>query len=93
MLLSGDRQERQQQLGAVLDGYLQFRDFNFAELRLIEALRSLRMLHFAGWLAQRWSDPAFPSAFPWFGTEVYWGSLILQLREQLSAMDEPPLVY
>jgi len=54
-------------------------------------LRTLRMMHHAAWLARRWSDPAFPVAFPWFNTERYWGEHILELREQLSALQEPPL--
>jgi len=68
-----------------------FFDFDDRELSLIESLRTLRMMHHAAWLARRWSDPAFPVAFPWFNTERYWGEHILELREQLSALQEPPL--
>ena len=91
MLLSGDRQRQMVQLDAILEGYEQFNEFNPMELRLIESLRSLRMLHYSAWLAKRWSDPAFPTAFPWFNTVQYWGEQILQLREQLGALQEPPL--
>lgn len=91
MLLSGDRQEMQIQLADVLEGYRQFHHFNMAELQMIEALRTLRMLHHAAWLARRWEDPAFPAAFPWFGEPRYGENLILSLREQLSAMQEPAL--
>ncbi|MDZ4729750.1 MAG: serine/threonine protein kinase [Xanthomonadales bacterium] len=91
MLLSGDRQEMQIQLADVLEGYRQFHHFNMAELQMIEALRTLRMLHHAAWLARRWEDPAFPVAFPWFGEPRYGENLILSLREQLSAMQEPAL--
>ncbi len=91
MLLSGNRERQTQQLGHVLDGYEEFCDFNRAELSLIEGLRSLRLMHYAAWLAKRWQDPAFPQAFPWFNTERYWAEHILELREQMSAMDEPPL--
>jgi len=93
MLLSGERHEQQRQLGVILDGYTEFRDFDESELRLIEPLRTLRMLHFAAWLGQRWQDPAFPRAFPWFNGPSYWGSLILDLRMQLSALQEPALIY
>jgi Ser/Thr protein kinase RdoA (MazF antagonist) len=68
-----------------------FADFDRTELLLIEPLRTLRLIHYAGWLAERWSDPAFPAAFPWFGTERYWQDQILALKEQIAAMDEPPL--
>ncbi|MFY0663115.1 MAG: serine/threonine protein kinase [Natronospirillum sp.] len=91
MLLAGDRQQQTGSLGAVMDGYAQFRDFDFRELALIEPLRALRSLHYAAWLARRWQDPSFPMHFPWFGTERYWGEHIQVLREQLQAQDEPPL--
>ena len=77
------------QLGQVLEGYEMFADFDRRELALIEALRTLRMLHYAAWLARRWDDPAFPLAFPWFGTQGYWERHILELREQFSLLSEP----
>ena len=92
MLLSGDRDAMQKQLRHVLDGYERLRDFDRRELHLIEALRTLRLLHYAAWIAQRWEDPAFPAAFPWFGGKLYWQDRILELREQVALMDEPPLV-
>jgi Ser/Thr protein kinase RdoA (MazF antagonist) len=91
MLLSGEREERERQLGWLLEGYFEFHDFDPRELRLIEPLRTLRMIHYAGWLARRWDDPAFPAAFPWFNTQRYWQDHILALREQAAALDEPPL--
>jgi len=91
MLLSGDRTSMERQLRDVLRGYEQFHDFDRRALHLVEALRTLRLLHYAGWIAQRWSDPAFPAAFPWFGTQRYWQDRILELREQIALMDEPPL--
>ena len=91
MLLSGDRAETTAQLSHVIGGYREFHDFNPSELALIEALRTLRMIHYAGWLARRWDDPAFPASFPWFNTQRYWQDQILALREQCAAMDEPPL--
>ncbi|MFT3931880.1 MAG: serine/threonine protein kinase [Spongiibacteraceae bacterium] len=91
MLLSGERHERIAQLSEILEGYNEFYDFDLRELALIEALRTLRLMHFAAWIARRWQDPAFPLAFPWFGSERYWAEHILELREQLFALDEPPL--
>ncbi len=92
MLLSGDRLQQTGQMSDILEGYEQFCEFNPAELALIEGLRSLRIMHYAAWLARRWDDPAFPRVFTWFNTERYWGEHILELREQLAALDEPPLV-
>lgn len=91
MLLSGDRSSMEAQLAVVLRGYRSFRDFDLRELALVEALRTLRLLHYSAWIARRWQDPAFPAAFPWFNSQRYWQDRILELREQVAAMDEPPL--
>jgi Ser/Thr protein kinase RdoA (MazF antagonist) len=91
MLLSGDRADMTKQLAEVLAGYEDFFDFNPRELYLIEALRTLRLIYYSAWLARRWDDPAFPAAFPWFNTQRYWQDRILELREQISLMDEVPL--
>ncbi|MBP6898928.1 MAG: serine/threonine protein kinase [Burkholderiaceae bacterium] len=91
MLLSGEPEAMAAQLAAVLGGYRQFKRFDSRELALIEPLRTLRMLHHSAWLAERWADPAFPPAFPWFGSAAYWGQQTTQLREQIEAMARPPL--
>jgi Ser/Thr protein kinase RdoA (MazF antagonist) len=91
MLLSGERDSMQRQLAAVLRGYEQFCDFDARGLSLVEPLRTLRLLHYAAWIGERWDDPAFPAAFPWFGTPRYWQDRVLELREQVAAMDELPL--
>ncbi len=91
MLLSGDRADQSRQLTDVLAGYEEFFDFDTRELHLIEALRTLRLIHYSAWLARRWDDPAFPAAFPWFNTQRYWQDRILELREQIALMDESPL--
>ncbi|WP_153162510.1 serine/threonine protein kinase [Zoogloea sp. 1C4] len=91
MLLSGDAPAMARQLDHVLEGYEQFADFDPASLHLVEALRTLRLIHYAGWIARRWDDPAFPAAFSWFDTPRYWQDMILSLREQVALMDESPL--
>ena len=91
MLLSGDRQEQSIQLSEIVEGYNEFHDFDSRQLNLVEALRTLRMVHYAYWLAQRWTDPAFPQAFPWFGNDRYWEEHILSLREQAAMLNEPVL--
>jgi Ser/Thr protein kinase RdoA (MazF antagonist) len=91
MMLSGDRNQRQAQLLELAEGYNEFHDFRASELDLIESLRTLRLMHYSAWLARRWQDPAFPMSFPWFNTERYWAEHILELREQLFLLDEPPL--
>jgi len=92
MLLSGDTDEMSGQMGDLLEGYGQFMDFDPRELLLIEPLRTLRMIHYSAWLARRWDDPAFPRAFPWFEEPRYWEQHILDLREQLAAIEQPPPV-
>jgi Ser/Thr protein kinase RdoA (MazF antagonist) len=91
MLLSGDRAEQRQQLTELLTGYEAFCDFDPRELHLVEALRTLRLIYYSAWLARRWHDPAFPVAFPWFATPRYWQDRILELREQVALLAEPPL--
>jgi Ser/Thr protein kinase RdoA (MazF antagonist) len=91
MLLSGDREMMMQQLADVVTGYRDFNEFDPRELHLVEALRTLRLIHYSAWIARRWDDPAFPAAFPWFGTQRYWQDRILEMREQIAAMDEAPL--
>ena len=91
MLLSGDRAEMTLQLNHLLTGYQTFYDFNANELHLLEALRTLRLIHYSAWIAKRWDDPAFPMAFPWFNTARYWQDRIIELREQIALMDEEPI--
>ena len=91
MLLAGDCGTATGQLAAVMEGYRDFNDFDPRELVLIEALRTLRLIHYAGWLARRWDDPAFPASFPFFNTQRYWQDHVLTLREQAAALDEEPL--
>ncbi len=91
MMLSGERAEKVMQLDTILEAYQEFNDFNVNELKLIEPLRGLRMVHYMAWLAKRWQDPAFPIAFPWFDDPKYWESQVLAFKEQISALNEPPL--
>ena len=91
MLLSGDRASMTRQLADVLSGYEDFHEFDPRELHLLEALRTLRLIHYSAWIARRWDDPAFPAAFPWFNTQRYWQDRILEMKEQIALMDEAPL--
>ena len=91
MFLNGERHDRQLQLSELIEGYSEFCDFDPRQLRWIEALRTMRLIHYAAWLARRWEDPAFPRSFTWFNTERYWADHILELREQMSALQEEPL--
>ena len=88
MLLSGEPKQIEDQLTKILEGYCEFHDFNLRERHLIEPLRTLRMLHFSGWLAKRWADPAFPISFPWFNTPVYWQNQLINLNEQIELLEQ-----
>jgi Ser/Thr protein kinase RdoA (MazF antagonist) len=91
MLLSGDRASMTKQLSDVIAGYEDFAEFDRRELALVEALRTLRLIHYSAWIARRWDDPAFPAAFTWFNTQRYWQDRVLELKEQIALMDEAPL--
>ncbi|MGB1198052.1 MAG: serine/threonine protein kinase [Thalassotalea sp.] len=91
MMLSGDRQQQTLQLDTLLMGYEEFHSFDTKQLALIESLRSMRVVNYMAWLSKRWQDPAFPHSFPWFNTEKYWEQQILMLKEQFSALQQPPL--
>ena len=93
MFLSGDRDYMTARLADLLEGYTEFRELDIRELHIVEALRTLRLLHYSAWIARRWDDPAFPLAFPHFNTQHYWEDHILTLREQAALMDEPPLIW
>lgn len=86
MLLPGERQAVEAALHHLLDGYRDFMEFDDRELLLIEPLRTLRMIHHSAWLAERWSDPAFPIAFPWFESPSYWQQQAIELNEQVERM-------
>lgn len=87
LLSSSNKSELKRQLDCILDGYYEFYDFDWRELKLIESLRTLRMIHYAGWLARRWQDPAFPLNFPWFNTPRYWQEQLHHLREQSDLLE------
>jgi len=91
MLLSGSRQEMALQLSFLREGYETFRPLDSREVALIEPLRTLRMIHYAAWIARRWHDPAFPNAFPWFNTPQYWQEHLSLLEQQRIELEQPPL--
>ena len=91
MLLSGDRARQTAQLNEIIEGYNEFSEFPLQQIKYIESLRTLRIMYFSAWLANRWYDPAFPRAFPWFNTTQYWEQHILDLREQLGELNEPAI--
>lgn len=72
MLFRHDEDDFGEELDAFLGGYTELRDFDEAQLDLMEGLRGLRILHYAAWIARRWNDPSFPKIFPDFGTDSYW---------------------
>lgn len=90
MLLPGDPAGAEQAARHLLEGYESIRDFDRRELGLVEPLRALRMIYHSAWIAERWADPAFPAAFPWFGSAAYWSQQTTQLREQCERMSNEP---
>jgi len=92
MFLSGDRAQKMWQLSELKEGYSEFREFPAHQLRWVEIFRTMRIIYYSAWLARRWDDPAFPKAFPWFNTVRYWSDHILELREQMAALEEEHLI-
>lgn len=86
MLVSGDIDEQRNQLTDLLIGYEDFCEFDWREVKLIEPLRTLRMLHHSAWLCNRWEDPAFPAAFPWFTEGAYWEEQTRLLSLQIASI-------
>ncbi|WP_017443874.1 serine/threonine protein kinase [Gayadomonas joobiniege] len=91
MMLSGSRDNQMLQLDTMLEGYQEFSELDAKELKLIEPLRAMRMVHYMGWIAKRWQDPAFQHSFSWFAEQKYWEGQILAFKEQLAQLDEEPL--
>lgn len=73
-------------LDLLLEGYAEFRDFDRRELTLVEPLRLMRQIHYAGWIAQRWDDPAFPRAFPFAAEARWWERHLDDLREAATTL-------
>jgi Ser/Thr protein kinase RdoA (MazF antagonist) len=92
MFIAGSPDRMRREWAELLEGYEQFAHFEARQARLIEALRAVRMLNHAAWVVQRWSDPAFPRAFPWFGEPRHWERHVDELREQLAALEDQPLL-
>lgn len=78
---------------AFFEAYEQMNDFPMDQLKHIDSLRALRMIHFNAWLAKRWSDPLFQNTFPQFATERYWDEHYNDIREILSKIIESNHYY
>ena len=84
MLCTGAEAQRD----ALLEGYAEFRDFDARELDLVPALRLMRQVHYAGWIAERWSDPAFPRAFPFAAEPTWWERHVRDLGEGAAELED-----
>jgi Ser/Thr protein kinase RdoA (MazF antagonist) len=87
MLFRHDEEDFAEELDAFLGGYTELRDFDEHELRFMEPLRGLRIIHYAAWIARRWSDPSFPQIFPQFGSEAYWFEEMQALEKVLHKLN------
>lgn len=93
LLFAGREEETKRQWELCLEAYESMSPFDRSSLRLVEALRALRFVHFSAWIGKRWQDPAFQSAFPHYGSFAYWQSQTMDLEEQVDlvrlAQDRP----
>lgn len=87
MMIPGRDIEAHRQRDRLVEAYEQFRPFDHRSFELIEPLRAFRFIFYAGWIAKRWDDPAFPDAFPHFGTEEYWQNETADLEEQFDLIE------
>lgn len=87
MLFRHDEEDFAEELGSFLDGYSELRDFDESQLKLMEPLRGLRIIHYAAWIARRWSDPSFPQLFPQFGSDAYWFEEMQALEKVLHKLN------
>lgn len=88
MLFTGDEAEQRSQKKAFFDEYKIFREFDDASLVLAEPLRTLRMIHHAAWIGQRYEEPAFQRAFPYYRERRYWEEFLLSIKEQISLLQD-----
>ncbi len=79
MIVGDPSEENREDWETILASYEEFRPWPQAELRLVRPLRALRMIHFSRWIAERWSDPSFPSLWPLFGSDQWWSDEIQAL--------------
>lgn len=91
MLLNGSRQEQLIQLDTLLETYNEFSDFDVKQLKLIEPLRAMRMVHYLGWIIRRWQDPAFPRAFSWLQADDFWQKQSIEFAQQIERLQDAPL--
>jgi Ser/Thr protein kinase RdoA (MazF antagonist) len=87
MLVPGRDAEGERQRGVLVAAYREFRDFDARWLGLVEPLRALRFIHYAAWIGRRFADPAFPAAFPHFGSAEYWENETRDLEEQVACIE------
>lgn len=88
LITAQEADEKYRQWQTLLDGYEEFCEFDDRELKLVEPLRALRMLNYTAWLCKRWDDPIFKHYFFWFNSDKYWEEQVLQLKEQLSILQQ-----
>jgi Ser/Thr protein kinase RdoA (MazF antagonist) len=85
MLFRND-EDTDDEIDAFLKGYTELREFDENNLHLMEALRGLRIIHYASWIAKRWDDPSFPQIFPNYRTDAYWFEEVKALETIVSRL-------
>jgi len=87
MLFRHDEDDFDEELDAFLGGYTELRDFDESQLRFMEPLRGMRIIHYAAWIARRWSDPSFPQIFPQYGSDAYWLDEVQALEKVVAQLE------
>jgi len=88
MLFNGSEEEKRLQRKAFFEGYETFREFDESTWILSEPLRTLRMIRHAAWIGQRYGEPAFQRAFPYYRERRYWEEFLLSMKEQIGVLQD-----
>ncbi|MBI2981724.1 MAG: hypothetical protein HYY44_05470 [Deltaproteobacteria bacterium] len=46
------------------------------------------MIRYAAWIGQRYGEPLFRSAFPYYTERRYWEGFLQSIKEQISLLQE-----
>lgn len=67
-------------------GYREFRALPADWEIFVEPLRTLKMVHYLGWISSRWEDPFFRQTFSFFEEPDYWERTYFDLSDQFNIL-------
>lgn len=88
LLFPGQDPEGLSERDRFVSAYKEMTRKDHVRTNITEGLRTMRMVHFNAWLTKRWDDHSFQRMFPQFPTANYWDQQLIDLRMQLSYLQE-----